>query len=150
MEWVVIIISLIALFAIIRKNRKDKLEFLYDTVISPGYNTFFRASTQFILQKDLSEKDKEVIQNLKTKPTDYAKLLNNAQRCKIMFNKKSDFYKLLNNLCKECEKKLNDKYFTFYNEKAEKEPRKKIMDPLYTLYKKYNRFNYTIFDWPNI
>lgn len=150
MEQIMLIASLIVLFAIIRKNRKDKLESLYNVIIAPGYNTFFRASKQFILQKDLSSKDKKEVERLKTGITDYAMLLNDAERYKIMFNKKSDFYKLLNNLCEECKKRLGDKSYHFYDDTDEEGPRKKIIYPLYILYKKYNRLNYIIFDWPQI
>ena len=149
MEKIVIIISLIVLFCMIRNSRKDKLEFLYNTVITPSYTIFYRAHIFFINQKDLSEKDKKKIKYLRTTATDYIVLLNNINRCKNMFSKRTNFYKQLSIIESECRKVLDKEWVTIYS-KNDYVKIKKQIDILYSLYNKYNRFHYIIFDWPQL
>ena len=149
MEIIVTVISLIVLFYTIRINRKNKLEFLYDTVIAPSYLIFYRASKFFIIQKNLSEEDKKKMKDLETTGTDYILLFNNIKRCKNLFNKKSKFYTQLEIIECECTTQLNKEWRSIYNENDYAKIKKQI-DVLYSLYNKYNRFHYIIFDWPQL
>ena len=149
MELIVVIISIIVLFYTVRINRKNKLESLYDIVIAPSYTIFYRASISFTNQKDLSKKDKKKIKELETTASDYNGLINNIKRCKNMFGKRSDFYRQLSIIENECIKTRNKGWRTIYNKDDYAKIRKQI-DILYSLYNKYNRHHYTIFDWPQL
>ena len=138
------------LFIVIRKNRRDKLEILYDTVIAPSNDIFFRASVYFICQKDISEEDKKRVKDLETKGSDYITLLNSAERCKVMFSKNSDFYKRLDLLCTECREQLNSGHRHIYSKDDISKIKETVLYPLHNLYKKYSRLYYIIFDYPQI
>lgn len=149
MEIIVVITSLIILFYTVRNNRKNKLEFLYDTVIVPSYIIFYRASISFINQKGLSKEGKKEIKGLKTTGTDYILLLNNVKRCKNMFSKRSKFYIQLDIIEDRCEKTLSREWHTIYGKDGYEEIKEQI-DALHSLYNKYNRFHHVIFDYPQL
>ena len=141
MELIVVVISLIILLVNLRKNRKDKLEFLYDTVITQSYCVFFRASKRFILQKNLSEKDRANVEKSSTKATDYNMLINATRRCKNMFCKTSNFYKHLSDIEKECHKRLDNEFSKIYDDGN------KSLNNLFNLHKESIRGYYILFDW---